>query len=835
MVLESEFIEQTIFGGFVSKVVNNVWDISWEAIKKADKNRKGKNLSIQTRIYQIIIDVLNLLTDNQYKGKDIIYDSAEKLIKEFKSSSNYNYVIQHGLKNLFLNIDGSICQEFIRLLCHELGEEKNFDLYKEILLLFVNEKSNHTNEELQQIQSKLDYVIQKLNEKNIDTKDIKTEENHQLQSRTQEYAKKWDANMFLNDFDKRDENAGVNIKLSEVYLEEHLPHYIWGENKTPSKDLKLLLTEYIYEKKENQMLLILGQPGIGKSTLITWITANFTDKADDIMVYKFASDLKKIDWKNDRISERILEKLGFTYDNLNGKTLILDGYDEISISEKRKHILDCLYSDLIYSKKIKKFSLIITCRVNYIEEIVRVRYQYITLQSWNEGQIKNFCKIFQEKTKNFTSENTIGKILENKEILGIPLILYMTLALNISIEQEGSIVDIYDKIFSLKGGIYDRCITNKYFADEHRIGEIKVLLHEISRQIAFWIFENNPDEAYIPQEEYIKICEMKKDVYEKIDQDFLIGNYFKLVKHCEGIESKELYFVHRSIYEYFVSTIIFNAVEECAIKFTENTQKELAGKIVIYIKKGFITYTIGKFLYYKIKKFYEELDDNQKRRFYQWLVMTFNKLMGKGMFYYTNGRIKQFVNILSHEIICFKNFKCILRHLLPFSQYNYIMGDKCDLNLTRYIRFYLVESELKHDKVDLRNMYLFKFNLNGLNLYNADFQESYLVEADFRGSSLIGANLRKADLRKADFRNANLLRANFSKANLRNANFIGAKEINIKDIIEADLTYAIFDETQIEYLNGYRSLQEINVYIRITEKIVSYSEYCEIKKEMTIS
>ncbi len=54
----------------------------------------------------------------------------------------------------------------------------------------------------------------------------------------------------------------------------------------------------------------------------------------------------------------------------------------------------------------------------------------------------------------------IKKLLENREILGIPLILYMVLALNISIEKEESMVDVYDKIFSLDGGIYDRCIDN---------------------------------------------------------------------------------------------------------------------------------------------------------------------------------------------------------------------------------------------------------------------------------------------------------------------------------------------------------------------------------------
>lgn len=44
--------------------------------------------------------------------------------------------------------------------------------------------------------------------------------------------------MFLNDFNKRNENAGINVSLKDVYLEDHLPHYIWGNNKKDSYDLK---------------------------------------------------------------------------------------------------------------------------------------------------------------------------------------------------------------------------------------------------------------------------------------------------------------------------------------------------------------------------------------------------------------------------------------------------------------------------------------------------------------------------------------------------------------------------------------------------------------------
>ena len=286
----------------------------------------------------------------------------------------------------------------------------------------------------------------------------KNKENKKIKSRTQEYADKWNQNMFLNDFDEWDKSDGVNVKLSDVYIDEHLPHFIYGHNEEEFDNLDVLLSRHIMNTNENRMLLILGQPGIGKSTLITWITVNFADRINDILVYRVASDLGSMDWQNGRTSTKILEKLGLMFNDLDGKILILDGLDEVSIEKNRREILDELYCDLVYGN-IKNFSLIITCRENYIQEFERVKSKYIILQPWNEIQIKSFCNIFQDKTKRNISEDTIKLLFENKKILGIPLILYMVVALNISIDKEGSIVDVYDKIFSLDGGIYDRCIV----------------------------------------------------------------------------------------------------------------------------------------------------------------------------------------------------------------------------------------------------------------------------------------------------------------------------------------------------------------------------------------
>ena len=343
------------------------------------------------------------------------------------------------------------------------------------------------------------------------------EVHHPVKSRTQEYADKWNANMFLNDFSEWDENAGVNVKLKDVYIDEHLPHFKWGENKNVSDNIDVLLSKYVVEKNENKMLLILGQPGIGKSTLITWITQKFGKNIDDILVYKFASDLKNVDWQNSSFPKIILDRFRELNIDFNGKTLILDGFDEISAGDNRKEILDSFHRYFMNKMDFKNFTIIITCRENYIQELGRLKCEYIILQPWDDKQIRSFCKVFVEKTKSNISIHTIEHILENKEILGIPLILYMVLALEIELDKESSIVDIYDKIFSLEGGIYDRCIDNKNFADTHRIGKIKEQIHQVSREIALWMFENKPDKASIPQEKFLSICVdvKKKSGYEK--------------------------------------------------------------------------------------------------------------------------------------------------------------------------------------------------------------------------------------------------------------------------------------------------------------------------------
>ena len=144
---------------------------------------------------------------------------------------------------LSAEITGDICVDFLELLCYEICKEENRDLAIGYII--------HQGEQIGEQQQQMDRHIQEgfeesyQNEEEIlkVTRDVKhsldemnrekcykTANRKPVINRAEEYAEKWNKNVFLNDFNEEDENAGVNIKLRDIYEEECLPHYIWKNN-----------------------------------------------------------------------------------------------------------------------------------------------------------------------------------------------------------------------------------------------------------------------------------------------------------------------------------------------------------------------------------------------------------------------------------------------------------------------------------------------------------------------------------------------------------------------------------------------------------------------------
>lgn len=771
-----------VFGDFVAKAVSDSVDVVKDAIKDADLDRKSYNQNLQTRLYQFIVDALNRFTYNKYEKQDKLYDAAESIIKGYIRTQDNVDAVKSGLKMLVSGVNNDTCQEFLETLCGEICRDDNSDLYKEIDMLWKRQESEYFRGEFAKIGQNDREILERLNDLKEVLDFIKRNMNRQedklghdgfpIVNRADEYAKKWDKNVFLNDFNKRDKNAGVNIKLKELYLEKHLPHYKWKSDDESSTDLKELLREYIVDNDDKKMLLILGQAGIGKSTLITWVMANLVEKKDDILVYQFATDLKNINWQNDSILDEIFAAIGLEYYELEGKTLILDGFDEICVKGDRERILYKMNQELEKKNFLKTFSIIVTCRENYVDKVRIEGIEHITLQTWNEGQIKSFCEIYEEvfESKNLGSrvnknlEIKINKIIEKGDIMGIPLILYMLVALNVDVERGSSIVDIYDQIFSLKrGGIYDRG-----YDVEHRINEpeTKRHIHHISQKIAFWMFENNADEATIPQENFEEICENEMiesgEKSEEIQSNTLIGNFFRL-KYCEGERTDELQFVHRSIYEYFVVLYFFESV--CNL----TSKEELAGKLGELLKDGQLSLQLLEFIKYKF---------NSVKR-YNLASITeevFQTMIRDGMTYYVNIRYK---NIVEREMKIFSNMLEIV--LL----WNSKLG-MYDNSIVVYLRY-------NHErKLNLKGIMLKMPCLVGVNLSEANLSGAFLPIAKLSRAKLSGADLSGANLSGADLSGADLKRANLVGARLLGADLTGA------DLTEADLTGAELSVANLE-------------------------------------
>ncbi|GFI15212.1 hypothetical protein IMSAG249_02327 [Lachnospiraceae bacterium] len=104
--------ELDLLNGFAGKVISDCIDITINAIKKADKNRKAENQTMEVRIYQVTIDVLNKFPYSKLKKEEKVYDAAENILKGFKNEIVYKEAVRPGLKIIVSQVTDDICNFF---------------------------------------------------------------------------------------------------------------------------------------------------------------------------------------------------------------------------------------------------------------------------------------------------------------------------------------------------------------------------------------------------------------------------------------------------------------------------------------------------------------------------------------------------------------------------------------------------------------------------------------------------------------------------------------------------------------------------------------------------
>ena len=82
----------------------------------------------------------------------------------------------------------------------------------------------------------------------------------------------------------------------------------------------------------------------------------------------------------------------------------------------------------------------------------------IVLMPLIKTQMIEYIKKYDRAVGSSDKEKIIQftKISTEKEIFGIPFILYLVCALNLNIENIQNIFDLYEKVFAFNDGLYDK-------------------------------------------------------------------------------------------------------------------------------------------------------------------------------------------------------------------------------------------------------------------------------------------------------------------------------------------------------------------------------------------
>jgi len=385
----------------------------------------------------------------------------------------------------------------------------------------------------------------------------------------------------------------------------------------------------------------------------------------------------------------------------------------------RESLLETFFIDI---RDFENFKCIITSRPSYISSM---DFQnVINILPFDSEQVGEFYFKVKNEKINHRKINW-----DNLEILGIPVILYMAIMSNINIDKRFTKPELYSRIFAIRGGIFDR-----FYDGETEYGTGGQILRKpknikkyltFLQDTAFKMFEK--DDLQLKKEE----CRVPDLEFEKKKISVLEFP----IKHLFENTEDNIEFIHKSIYEFFVSEYIFESI----YNVLNDSDDKFACCLGRCLEGGVLSEEIIEFIEFRFKNSKKMV--NQFERF----VHIFEIMMKEGMTFYVKRRLKKVIN---RETLVFTNMLHIL-HLWEFDT----LHMNCDL-----VRYYLQDKKIMYDlsRLSLMRANLKGINLAGQNLKMTNLRKTDLRGADLRGTDLCGANLCGADLRRADLRGARL-------------------------------------------------------------------------------
>lgn len=821
-MFSENIIMDTIFG----IIADNGFDWTKNQLRKSFITESISGINYHSRIYCAIVNSfcsycgINKKTASP-SSMTHIFELSEKFMDLFRSKeSSYKEALNNLLKNVdtrYQNYKLSsekrvqlFMEQFCRNIAADAMLKEEFDVRSSIHILEICGEiksilGDSVNPPIYAKSSCTLSVPERNSMNDISSKPFSEDMKHY-------YLKKWGSRLFLHR-----KNSDKCLTLQSTFI---MPDYRFVKVLGTSPDdkditshrnfhnLKEELDDFI---KTGKSMLIVGSPGIGKTSIVCHLANKYKDNKN-ILFLRFR-DWEENEWKSfsntheSVLFNAVMDKLHCQKgDDLKGKTLILDGFDEIKYYSAHEDSI--LKNFLMKIRDIEEFRVIITSRENYVN-LDKLHFEkIIMLIPLDKGKIKKFSEkiLGKEQTDKMQFKNI------NEKVFGIPVILYMALSVGINFSEFSDVYGVYKKIFSIDGGIFDRfstAVEDGYDSSTHNLSYVKEAFYNILCNTAFQMFEMR--EESLSHKKYMEIISNENIDLLKSSPlwlDFPIDNLYETSYNVE--------FAHKSFYEYFTAEFIYQKILEIYNKAGNTEIDDIssleysAETLCILFKMGILSTEICNYLYYKIKDF-----ENYDTKWFQFFLNTMDIMLTNGMTYYLKKEISK--NILYKELTIFFNItKFINIWEIPSKQYisfsadnkikiaSYLLFKKYFLySTTKQIKQHSDNSEIvtssNFGKINLNN-----FSLDDLDLVNIDLENSLLKNTNMRFSILKNINFKKSILTGADFFKANLMYANLQEAILDSTNFQDANLRNA-NLQYAHLENAILDsadlrDTQLQHV-----------------------------------
>ena len=671
-------------------------------------------------------------------------------------------------------------------------EEKEIDFIYENMCSFVRQ-----NAELRNMHASVvcDDIYRMLKEKEH------TNQNHDYY----DYVKSFGSVLFLHKGEGRQA-----ITLKDIYVQPSYQFAVQSSVRGTGSNVEFIeMLRQFGEQCENRVMLIEGDAGVGKSSLISYLCYYneklFQKTGSGILenANVYCVRLRGLTTNRDFIEvpvREILKELGLpsNMEFRSSDIILLDGFDELCMMDGMTKFAEPILSEII--RGLSGAHIVITTRPKFID-IVELKQKgigtgivYILLNHFDERKREEWIQNYRQVCgkEDYPKLERIRMIDDEASdgICDTPLALYMLAVGKITDDAWNNPWVLYHQIFceELSNTEYNKIFSNDAYT--HGIGKYNDVLYRISAEISYKMYQTGNKKLYVLQEDIEEIIEGMKLETSRIEP--LIKRCYALCNYWKNDGKRGMAeFYHNNIRDFFLCEKIFFELEDIYRNFDpiclKNDHKlDETIKCFIISLSHLYSYSdfndkVSEFIYYrslyKMENATEEDFILQELK-YQFLGCFFEKMFIHGAIheYKYNGErmlYQENINVL----------KCVVqiyRHIYE----PYVVNGKKRLEW-----FFNAESEMNMAEgfPELFKPVFIRTPLTITTIYSIPVA-GY---ADFNW-----CDMKKADLRYGMFNYSKFLSCNFSDTILKNTDFTGAIFQGCS-FTYADLSYSSLKNAQI--------------------------------------